>query len=87
MLKCLSELGLERLSRGFVLHVLNEQSENGELDCGGILRSMDVWWANCLRDEGERGRVRALIGKVRAGDGYVYGHDVMALLGHRSRNT
>ena len=29
--KCLSELGLERLNAGFILHVLNEQSEHDRL--------------------------------------------------------
>jgi hypothetical protein len=72
MLKCLSEFGLERLNRGWVLHVLNEQSENEELNCGGILRSMDNWWANCLRNEREREEVCELIGKVRQGSGFVY---------------
>jgi len=27
ILKCLSELGLEHLNMGFLLHILNEQSE------------------------------------------------------------
>ncbi|KIM61978.1 hypothetical protein SCLCIDRAFT_1215597 [Scleroderma citrinum Foug A] len=67
ILKCLSELGLERLNAGFVLHVLNEQSENGELKSPFIRDSMDRWWANCIRDDYEREWVGRTIGNVRIG--------------------
>jgi len=65
-----AEMGLERLNVGFLLHVLNEQSENGELNCPGMVRSMDIWWANCLRKEEDREGVRGLIRKVREGKVY-----------------
>lgn len=67
ILKCLSEMGLERLGVGFLLHVLNEQSEHGELDTRGIRSSMDGWWANCVREEEERVRIGGLIVRVRRG--------------------
>ena len=69
ILKCLSELGLERLNAGFLLHVLNEQSESSELKSRALQDSMDRWWANCLRDEGEREWIGAEIRKVRAAEG------------------
>jgi len=72
ILKCLSEFGLERLNAGFLLHVLNEQSESKELNTQGIRSSMDRWWANCLRNEEERAWIRATIAKVRAGDGFIF---------------
>ncbi|KAJ4481997.1 opioid growth factor receptor conserved region-domain-containing protein [Lentinula aciculospora] len=72
ILKCLSEFGLERLNAGFLLHVLNEQSEAKELNSSGIRGSMDRWWANCLRDDAERVWIQATIAKVRAGDGFVF---------------
>ena len=49
ILKCLSELGLERLNAGFLLHVLGEQSEEDELNTPMLQSSMDRWWANCIR--------------------------------------
>ncbi|KAL1711012.1 opioid growth factor receptor conserved region-domain-containing protein, partial [Schizophyllum commune] len=49
ILKCLSELGLERLNAGFLLHVLSEQSEEDELNTPMLQSSMDRWWANCIR--------------------------------------
>jgi len=73
ILKCLSEIGLERLNAGFLLHVLNEQSESEELDSWGIRGSMDKWWANCIRDEEERLWIGDLVRKVRsADDGYAF---------------
>ncbi|KAF8169261.1 opioid growth factor receptor conserved domain-containing protein [Pholiota molesta] len=73
ILKCLSELGLERLNAGFLLHVLNEQSEANELNSWGIRSSMDRWWSNCMRNEEERSWVGNLIRKVRlAEDGFVF---------------
>lgn len=61
-------MGLERLNAGFLLHVLAEQSEYGELNTPGLRSSMDRWWANCLRDEAERAFVAQAIAKVRAGE-------------------
>ncbi|KDR82797.1 hypothetical protein GALMADRAFT_238346 [Galerina marginata CBS 339.88] len=74
ILKCLSELGLERLNAGFLLHVLNEQSEWNELNSWGIRSSMDRWWANCLRNEEERTWIRNLVRRVRSAEeeGYVF---------------
>ena len=73
ILKCLSEMGLEYLSAGFLLHVLNEQSESHELNSPGLCNSMDRWWANCIRNEEERMWIRDLIQKVRSQeDGYVF---------------
>lgn len=68
ILKCLSELGLERLNAGFLLHVLSEQSEANELNSRGIRGSMDRWWANCLRNEEERSSIGDLIHRVREED-------------------
>ncbi|TFK27735.1 hypothetical protein FA15DRAFT_635399 [Coprinopsis marcescibilis] len=73
ILKCLSELGLERLNYGFLLHVLNEQSEHDELNTQGIRGSMDRWWANCIRDDEQRDTIGKLIRKVRNPDNdYVF---------------
>ena len=73
ILKCLSEMGLEHLNAGFLLHVLNEQSESHELNSPGLRNSMDRWWANCIRNEDERLWIRDLIQKVRsAEDDYVF---------------
>ncbi|EDR13275.1 uncharacterized protein LACBIDRAFT_308954 [Laccaria bicolor S238N-H82] len=65
ILKCLSELGLEHLNAGFLLHILNEQSEWKELDSRGIRSSMDRWWANCIRNDEERQWIGETIRKVR----------------------
>ena len=66
-------MGLEHLSAGFLLHVLNEQSESDELNTRGLCSSMDRWWANCIRNEEERLWIGDLIQKVRsAEDGYVF---------------
>ncbi|KAF7980475.1 hypothetical protein HWV62_37954 [Athelia sp. TMB] len=62
------QLGLERLNAGFLLHVLNEQSEFSELNSRALQDSMDRWWANCLRNEGEREWIGAEIRKVRAAE-------------------
>ena len=43
ILKCLSILDLERLNAGFLLFVLAEQSEHGELNTPAIRSSMDRW--------------------------------------------
>ncbi|EIN12649.1 hypothetical protein PUNSTDRAFT_61019 [Punctularia strigosozonata HHB-11173 SS5] len=72
ILKCLSEMDLEHLNAGFLLHVLNEQSENGELNSGSIQSSMDRWWANCLRNENERAWIKRAIQKVRTDDNFQF---------------
>ena len=77
ILKCLSELGLEHLNVGFLLHILNEQSEgNGEgrtqLNSSNIRNSMDRWWANCLRREEDRKWIGAMIKKVRREQNFVF---------------
>jgi hypothetical protein len=73
----LSELGLERLNAGFLLHVLNEQSEHEELNSPGIRSSMDRWWANCIRNEQERLWIRDAIRKVRAGEeGFIFTREI-----------
>jgi hypothetical protein len=71
ILKCLSELGLEHLNAGFLLHVLNEQSEKNELNNRGLQNSMDKWWANCLRNSEERRWIAETIRKVRT-EGFVF---------------
>lgn len=48
ILKCLSEMGLERFNAAFVLHVLQEQSERDELDNTRIRNSMDKWYVPSL---------------------------------------
>lgn len=65
ILKCLSEMGLEKLNAGFLLHVLNEQSECGRLNSPSLRNSMDRWWVNCIRDEHERKWIKDLLAKVR----------------------
>ncbi|KIY45642.1 hypothetical protein FISHEDRAFT_49021 [Fistulina hepatica ATCC 64428] len=67
ILKCLSELGLERFNAGLLLHMLNEQSESGELNSRSIRSSMDRWWANCIRNSEERRWVGDMIAQVRSG--------------------
>jgi len=87
ILKCLSEFGLERFNAGFLLHVLNEQSECEELDTWGIRSSMDKWWANCIRNEEERQWIGSLIKKVRnAEEGYVFSRqDYENVISHRAQ--
>ncbi|PPQ67715.1 hypothetical protein CVT25_009321 [Psilocybe cyanescens] len=68
ILKCTSEMGLERLNAGFLLHVLSEQSELNELNSRGIRSSMDRWWANCIRNEEERTWIMNLIKRVRSSE-------------------
>ncbi|EPQ54589.1 opioid growth factor receptor [Gloeophyllum trabeum ATCC 11539] len=72
ILKCLSEFGLERLNAGFLLHVLNEQSEHGHLNSPMLLSSMDRWWTNCLRNEEERLYIASLIQKARGDPDFVF---------------
>ncbi|PVG00253.1 hypothetical protein CPB86DRAFT_729827 [Serendipita vermifera] len=66
ILKHLSEMGLERLNAGFLLHILSEQSANNQLNAPYLRSSMDRWWANCIRDESERSFLRQLISQVRS---------------------
>ncbi|GBE84418.1 Opioid growth factor receptor-like protein [Sparassis crispa] len=87
VLKCLSELGLEHLNGGFLLHVLNEQSEHNQLNTAGIRSSMDRWWANCIRNEEERKWVRDTIQKVRSKDGYVFTREMYEQALERRRDT
>ncbi|KAF9013527.1 opioid growth factor receptor conserved region-domain-containing protein [Cyathus striatus] len=68
ILKCLSEMGLEYLNLGFLLHILNEQSEHGELNSPGLRSSMDRWWANCVRNSEDRQWINDIIKKVRLGE-------------------
>jgi hypothetical protein len=65
ILKCLSEFGYEHLNYGFLLHVLNEQSEHGQLNTSFIRSSMDRWWANCIRKDRERVWIGGKIASVR----------------------
>ena len=58
---------MEHLNAGFLLHVLNEQSENGMLSSSSLKVSMDRWWANCIRDDHGRDWVGQAIMKVRSG--------------------
>lgn len=68
ILKFLSELGYEHLNYGFLLHVLNEQSEHDQLNTSLIRSSMDRWWANCLRGDREREWINLKIASVRDRD-------------------
>jgi len=60
-------MGLEHLNGGFLLHLLNEQSEHNTLADAYLVNSMDRWWANCLRNQEERQVIRDAIIKVRSG--------------------
>jgi hypothetical protein len=60
-------MGLERLNAGFLLHVLNEQSEHSNLNRSGLRDSMDRWWINCIRNDSEREWLKRLVAKVRNG--------------------
>ncbi|KAF9643403.1 hypothetical protein BDM02DRAFT_3104469 [Thelephora ganbajun] len=68
ILKCLSEFGYEHLNYAFLLHVLNEQSEHGQLNTSIIRHSMDRWWANCVRGHRERDWINEKIVRVRNRD-------------------
>lgn len=85
ILKHLSEMGLERLNAGFLLHVLNEQSEHDQLNTRALRDSMDRWWANCIRDDGERAWVGGAIRRVRDGGRFMREDYVRAL--ERRRET
>jgi hypothetical protein len=47
------------------LHVLNEQSEHGQINTSFIRSSMDRWWANCIRRDRERDWIGEKIASVR----------------------
>ncbi|KAI0733481.1 opioid growth factor receptor conserved region-domain-containing protein [Irpex lacteus] len=79
ILKSLSEFGLERLNAGFILHVLNEQSEHNKLSSATLIQSMDRWWANCIRDDEERKWVGELIKRVRTDEDFVFTRDLYVL--------
>ncbi|KAG1906625.1 opioid growth factor receptor conserved region-domain-containing protein [Suillus fuscotomentosus] len=68
ILKCLSEMDLEHLNAGFLLHVLNEQSEHKQLNTSLLRDSMDRWWANCLRNKADREWIGLTIKKGRNGE-------------------
>lgn len=68
ILKSLSEMGLERLNAGFILHVLSEQSEHGLLNSSHLRTSMDRWWINCIRNSEERLWLNLLVTRVRDKD-------------------
>ncbi|TFL01788.1 opioid growth factor receptor conserved region-domain-containing protein [Pterulicium gracile] len=72
IMKCLSEFGLERLNVGFLLHVLNEQSENGQLNSPGLTSSMDRWWANCIRNDATREWLGTQIKQAREDRSWVF---------------
>ncbi|KAJ6508610.1 opioid growth factor receptor conserved region-domain-containing protein [Mycena sanguinolenta] len=76
ILKCLSEFGFERLNAGFLLHVLNEQSESDALNNPQLRASMDRWWSNCIRNQEEREWIGGVIAKVRQDDGYVFNREM-----------
>jgi len=87
ILKSLSEFGLERLNAGFVLHVLNEQSEHDQLNRGTIRSSMDRWWANCIRNEEERRWIGGLIHKVRTDEGFHFTREMYEQALRRRKET
>lgn len=87
ILKCLSELGLERLSAGFLLHVVNEQSEHGKLLAPPLTNSMDRWWANCVRNEEEREWIGGLIQKVRSENDFVFTREMYEKALERRKET
>jgi len=76
ILKHLSEMGLERLNAGFLLHVLNEQSEHNTLSTPGLRSSMDRWWANCVRNDEEREWIGKMIRKVRDEEEFVFSREL-----------
>ncbi|KEP47077.1 opioid growth factor receptor-like protein [Rhizoctonia solani 123E] len=65
ILKCLSILSYPHYAAPFVLHVLNEQSEHGQLDTFVLQKSLDGWWANCNRNDQEREAIREIITRIR----------------------
>ena len=92
ILKCLSELELEHLNVGFLLHVLSEQSETQcqnriELSSLGIKNSMDRWWANCLRHDEDRKWIGMMIRRVRNEQNFVFTRDMYQNALERKRST
>jgi hypothetical protein len=80
-------MGLERLNAGFLLHVLNEQSEHNELDTRKIEESMDNWWANCIRNDKEREWVGNIIRKVREDEYFVFTREMYEKALERRKET
>ena len=70
-----------------MLHILNEQSEHDELNTMGIEKSMDNWWANCIRNSGEREWVGRVIKKVRNLDYFVFTRDMYEKALERRKET
>jgi len=89
IMKSLSEMGLERLNAGFLLHVLNEQSEHNQLNSSTLRSSMDRWWANCVRNSQEREWIGGMIRKVRSdSDGeFVFSREMYESALERRRET
>lgn len=87
ILKCLSEMDLEHLNAGFLLHVLNEQSQHGQLNAYIIVNSMDRWWANCIRDTDEREWIGRLIERVRDDSRFVFTRELYEELLERRKET
>ncbi|CAE6412402.1 unnamed protein product [Rhizoctonia solani] len=65
ILKCLSLLSYPHYAAPFVLHVLNEQSEHGQLNAPMLQNSLDRWWANCNTNDQERETIRGVITRIR----------------------
>lgn len=80
-------MDLEHLNAGFLLFVLAEQSEHGELDTAGIRSSMDRWWANCVRNDDERVWIGEMIQKVRKGDRGVFTREMYQEALERRKET
>ncbi|KAI0074117.1 hypothetical protein K474DRAFT_1710122 [Panus rudis PR-1116 ss-1] len=87
ILKSLSELGFERLNAGFLLHILNEQSEHKQLDNSTLKSSMDRWWANCLRNEEEREWIAGIIRKARTDESWVWTREMCVKALERRKET
>ena len=78
---------MEHLNAGFLLHVLNEQSEQNKLNTTTITSSMDRWWANCIRDEDERAWIGELIRKVRTDQDFVFTRELYEQALERRKET
>ncbi|CAG7846535.1 SubName: Full=Uncharacterized protein {ECO:0000313/EMBL:CCA67834.1} [Serendipita indica DSM 11827] len=83
ILKCLSELGMEHMNAGFLLHVLCEQSDQNKLNAQHLRNSMDRWWINCIRNEHERLFINELVAQVRGGGRVFNRADYEQLLAQR----
>jgi hypothetical protein len=80
-------MGLEHLNAGFLLHVLQEQSSNEQLNANHLKSSMDRWWANCIRNEDERTFIGELIAEVRSGEKKFTKEMYHDLLGRRRKTA